>query len=161
MRCQCATLPNLADVSMGAHEDVFGTLDTKTRHGDMLWWLSLERCRECHQWWLVAADSRINDVFLLRRLHQPEADAILTERRWPNDFDRFSTVLQLGSDRGHRWRFVDPLSPSLIYTTIDLAHEIPDLDTAKLASLLQIDLSHASLLAERAELDAPIAIVRS
>lgn len=60
-----------------------------------------------------------------------------------------------------RWRFVDPMSPTLVQTTIAFADEIPDLDTARLADLLQIGLPHAEALADRAVLNAPVTIRRS
>jgi hypothetical protein len=161
LKCRCLTLPNLADVGMGEHEDVFRSLDQMARRGEPIWWLSVDRCSECGQWWLVASEERINDVFLLRRLTDSVGKAAVGQDKWPIEFDRFSTLLRLGRERGHRWRFADPMSPALVQTTIDLANEIPELDTASLAKLLQIELPHASALATRAESEAPIRIIRS
>jgi hypothetical protein len=146
---------------MGAHEDVFRSLEEMARRGKAVWWLSVNRCSECGQWWLVASEERINDVFLLRRLTESVGQAAVAQDKWPTEFDRFSTLLSLGRERGHRWRFADPMSPALIQTAIDLANEMPDLDTASLANLLQINLPHAVALADRAESEAPIRIIRS
>lgn len=163
VKCECQALPNLADVAMGgpAHEPVFKTLAEQARHGEAIWWLSAYRCDECDQWWLVASEARINDVFFMRRLSAVVGKAILEQAEWPDEFDRFSTLLELGRERGHRWRFVDPMSPALVQIAIDLANEMPDLDTDRLADLLQIGLPHADALADRALLDAPITIGRS
>lgn len=162
--CECPTLPDLADVPMselGCYQAVLRTLDEKTRRGDPFWWLFTARCSECNQWWLVASEERINDVVFLRRLTDSAGQAIVERNEWPSEFDRFSTLLELGRVRGHRARFVDPLSPGLVYTAIDLATEDRSLDTARLAHLLQIDLPHAEALAEQAELAAMIKITRS
>jgi hypothetical protein len=161
LKCECRTLPNLADVAMGAHEHVFRSIDELARRGEPFWWLSVNRCRECGQWWLVASEERINDVFLLRRLTDGVGQAAIEQDKWPSEFDRFSTLLRLGHERGHRWRFVDPMSPGLVQTAIDLANEMPELDTASLANLLQIDVPHANALAKRAEAESPIRIIRS
>jgi hypothetical protein len=158
LKCLCLTLPNLADVGMGTdtHNRIDQSLTEVKRRGTPLWWLSVNRCDECGQWWLMASEERINDVVFLRRLTDTVGEAIVQHDAWPIEFDRFSSLLELGRLRGHRWKFVDPISPALLQTAIDLAHEQPDLNTARLAELLQIDLSNANALADRVELEAPI-----
>jgi hypothetical protein len=65
------------------------------RRGEPIWWLSVDRCSECGQWWLVASEERINDVFLLRRLTDSVGKAAVGQDKWPIEFDRFSTLLRL------------------------------------------------------------------
>ena len=159
--CQCEKLPLLADVPMGQHDAVFDTLANELRHGEPLWWLSAQRCGACGQWWLVAADERINDVFLMRRLADAEIESLQRQGEWPADFSRFAEVLRLGRDRGHRWMFADPESPALVYTVVDLAREEDGIRVSLIASLLQIDLPHAQRLADLAEAQASVRITRS
>src|SRR5688500_9655590 len=100
--CQCEKLPLLADVGMGGeHDPAFDTLERQVSHGEPLWWLSAERCRVCGQWWLVATDQRINDVFLRRRLTDAEVESIQGQNEWPADFSKYAEVLRLGRERGH------------------------------------------------------------
>lgn len=160
MKCKCKELPDLADVGMGEHDAVFSSFQTEIRHGEPLWWLSVFQCAVCEQWWLVAADERTNDVFLMRRLIKAELAAIVEQRKWPRDFSRFADVLRIGRDRGHRWVFSDPESSSLVETVIDLAREEDSIRLASIASLLQVDEPQAARLADLAEAQASIRIVR-
>ena len=115
----------------------------------------------CEQWWLVAADERINDVFLMRRLTDAEIEALQRQSEWPADFSKFAEVLRLGRDRGHRWAFADPESSALVCTVADLAREEDGIRISRVASLLQIDLPHAQRLADLAEAQASVRITRS
>lgn len=160
-KCQCPNLPTLADVAMGQHDAVFDKLHNEIRHAEPLWWLSALQCKACSQWWLVAADERINDVFLMRRLDGVEAESIQRGLGWPSDFSKFADVLRVGRDRGHRWVFADPDSSALVRTVVDLAREEEGITVSRLASLLQLDLAHAARLVELAEAQASVRINRS
>jgi hypothetical protein len=136
---------------MGADTDIaLQTLETKAKRGSPLWWLSAERCAACKQWWLMATESRINDVYLLKRLSPREGEQILSENRWPEDFDSFGKLLRLGRERGHNWRFMDTLGSSLTSTAADLAREQPGIGVAELAELLQLNIPHAEKVARKA-----------
>ena len=161
MSCQCEKLPPLADVPMGAHDAVFETLEHEIHHQEPLWWPSALRCKACGQWWLVAADERINDVFLMRRLIEAEVEPLQRQSEWPADFSRFAEVLRLGRDRGHRWAFADPESAALVHTVADLAREEEGIRVSRVASLLQIDLVRAHRLADLAEAQNSVKIIRS
>lgn len=151
LQCECITLRDLADVGMGSDADIaLKTLETQAKRGPALWWLSAERCAACKQWWLMAAESRINDVYLLKRLSAREGERILDENRWPEDFNSFEKLLRLGRERGHEWAFVDPLSPALIWTAADLARARPGIGVSELAELLQLDIPHAGKVARKA-----------
>jgi hypothetical protein len=160
LRCECITLPDLADLGMGeeATSIALRTFETQARQGPALWWLSAEQCTECEQWWLMATDSRLNDVFLLKRLSPKEGEQILKEHQWPEDFDSFEKLLRLGRARGHNWRFMDPLDPSLIWTAAGLARERPGIGVAELAKLLNLDIPHAEHVARKAMQDEGVVI---
>jgi hypothetical protein len=148
LRCECITLPDLNLVDMGEHYEVFETLDEVVRRGEPFWWLSAYRCRECDDWWLVAQEERHNDVFCLRRLSESEVGSILAGREWPQDFDRYETLLKLGMEMGRHVDFVDPVSArSLRWTIEDLARARPGIKLSELAALLNLDLKTASALA--------------
>ena len=151
LRCECITLPDLADLGMGeeATRIVLRTLETQARQGPALWWLSAEQCTECEQWWLMATDSRLNDVFLLKRLSPKEGEQILKEHQWPEDFDSFEKLLRLGRARGHNRRFIYPLDSALIWTAADLARERPGIRVSESAKLLNLDIHRAEKVARK------------
>lgn len=159
LRCECITLPNLADVGMGeATNIVLRTFEKRVWRGPALWWLSAEQCSECEQWWLMATDSRLNEVVLLKRLSPKEGEQILKEHRWPEDFDKFEKLLRLGRERGHNWTFVDPLDSSLIWTAADLARERPGIRVSELAELLNLEIHRAEKVARKAVQDEGVVI---
>ncbi len=159
LRCECITLSDFADIGMGPDTDiVLRTFENRARRGPALWWLSAQQCSECEQWWLMAADSRLNDVVLLKRLSPKEGGQILKEHWWPEDFDSFEKLLQCGRERGHNWRFMDPLDPSLIWTAADLARERPGIGVADLAKSLNLDIPHAEKVARKAMQDEGVVI---
>jgi hypothetical protein len=129
---------------------VFQYMEEVTRRGEPFWWLSLEHCRECHQWWLVASEERHNDVYCLRRLDRQIADEILNKNSWPDCFDRYETLLRLGYDTGRSVRFVDPMDSSMAWTIADLAKERPGITISEIAKLLNLDMELAKDLAKKA-----------
>jgi hypothetical protein len=159
--CRCEELPLLADVGMGEDGGILGTLERELRHGEPLWWLAAERCRACGQWWLVAADERINDVFIMRRLADGEIETLRTNGKWPPDFLKFAEVLRIGRERGHSVLFGDPESPALVDTVVDLAREERGISVSRIAWLLQIERCHAQRLAELAEARTSVSITRA
>jgi len=152
--CYCHTLPNLADVSMGEHSHIFQSFDKKANYGAPLWWLRLEQCSVCKDFWMIGNEERINDVFIMKRLAPTESQQIINKSLWPDDFKEFSTLLRIGRERGHSVRFIDPISPALVFTVIDLAVAKPGIKTQELSELLQISLLQTEALVSEARKEA-------
>jgi hypothetical protein len=134
---------------MGHHNETFRTLAEVRQRGQPWWWLSAYVCRECGQGWLVAQEERINDIFIMRKLRGEETEQLLENDRWPDDFDLFARLLEIGRRAG-RIHFFNPESSLLFTTTVDLAGEQPNIPLTKIASLLNLDLAAAEKLARRA-----------
>jgi len=150
-RCKCFQLSDITVVDMGEEsEAVFQYMEEVKKRGEPFWWLSLEHCRECNQWWLVASEERQNDLYCLRRLDMRTADEILNKNSWPDYFDRYETLLRLGHDTGRSVRFMDPMESSLSWTIADLAKERPGIAISEVAKLLNLDMEVAKELAEKA-----------
>lgn len=159
LRCECITLRDLADVGMGEEdENIFRTLEERAKRGPPLWWLSADQCTACGQWWLVAQEGRINDVFFLKRLSSEDGDRILKTNQWPDDFDKFETLLRLGRERGHSVRFPCLLDSSLLWTAADLARERPGIRISALSYLLNVDIRRAELIARIARREEKVVI---
>lgn len=151
LRCQCITLPMIADIGMGDDDEeiVFRTFAKRAERGEPFWWLKAVECRGCGQWWLVAEELRINDVYFLKRMSLAEVHRILESDSWPEDFDKYETLLRLGLYRGYRWRFDDPMARALRFTVEDLASERPGIKVSELAELLNLNVYEAEQLARK------------
>lgn len=159
-RCECHTLPNVADVGMGQHNHIFKSLDERAKYGEPLWWLWLAECNVCGQYWMVGSEERINDVFVMKRLSKSAAIEIMQSGHWPDDFKEYHTLLKIGRDRGHSVRFHDPVSPALVRTVIDLAKASPGIEFRQISNLLQIDRKQAEAIVDEALKQAEISITR-
>jgi hypothetical protein len=151
LQCKCFQLSDMTVVATGEESKaVFQYMEEVTKRGEPFWWLSLEHCCECNQWWLVASEERHNDVYCLRRLDSQAADEILNKNSWPDCFDRYETLLRLGQHTGISVRFVDPMDSSLAWTISDLAKERPGIAISEIAKLLNLDMDVAKHLARKA-----------
>lgn len=163
--CVCIRLRDQCVVDMGAfgapapafesdrdwtHEDVLASFDEVRSHGGERWWLWAARCRECGQGWLVGSEERHNDLYCMRRLSRAELEGIVQDGTWPDDFDEYERMLEIGRDAGRSVRFVNPLESSLSTTVGDLAKRRPGITVGELASLLSLDIELAAELARRA-----------
>ena len=151
--CCCHTLSNIAAVGMGEHNHIFQSLDDKAKYGEPLWWLSLSQCNMCEEFWMIGSEERINDVFIMKRLSPSISRMIINESIWPEDFKKFETLLRIGKERGHSVRFLDPVSPALVYTAIDLAKAKPEIKIKEISELLQINLEQAQAVVKEASKD--------
>jgi len=152
--CSCHTLSNIDAVGMGEHTHIFQSLDSKAKYGEPLWWLWLAQCNICEEFWMIGSEERINDVFIMKRLSHTISQMIINESFWPEDFKKFETLLIMGKERGHSVRFVDPVSPALVYTAIDLAKAKPEIEIKEISELLQINLEQAQAVVKEASKDS-------
>lgn len=150
LRCKCIELADNSVVMGDESALYFKYLEEAAKRGDPYWWLSLDKCRECNQWWLVASEERQNDLYCLRRIDEQAANEILQNNIWPNSFDKYETLLHWGYEAGIRVRFVDPIDSSLKWTIADLAKERPGIPISDIAELLNIDIGLAKELATTA-----------
>lgn len=153
LSCQCITLADTAWSHMGSEraKAVFATLKRARNFGDPLWWLHLDQCKSCRQYWLVAQEERQNDIFCFKRLASEEGLQIRKTNIWPEHFKTYEELLVLGRDNGCRVSFIDPLNDSsLIHTTLDLARNRPGISVSEIASLLNIDHDLAVEVCKRA-----------
>ena len=139
---------------MGEHSHIFEPLDNIAKHGDPIWWLRLAQCNVCEEFWMIGSEERINDVFIMKRLPLSISQKIVDESIWPEDFKKFETLLRIGKERGHSVRFVNPISPALVYTVVDLAKERPEIKIKEISELLQIDLEQAKAVVNEATKDS-------
>lgn len=156
--CLCVTLPNLASVGMTAEMPEMESLEVRNRKGREQWWLAEYCCSECGEAWLVAEESRQNDVFLMKRLSESERRRIEEENIWPSDFNSFEHLLRLGPRMGHRYRFFDPFDSSLSCTAADLAEERPGISIQDLQELLNLDFDTARSIAQKAKRERSVVI---
>ena len=106
----------------------------------------LSTCTQCSQNWLVAQDERIYDNYYLRRLSAEASVAIIEHGQWPDEFITYERVLRLGRTLSKPWTWLDPRSPSLVWTAEDLKRERPDISIAEIADLLAISEADAARL---------------
>jgi hypothetical protein len=143
--CACLEMRDLHVLPMGQHERYFRTFVETKRHGPPLWWLHLERCSACGQSWLVASEERQNDNYCLRRVREDEARSVVAGGPWPTDFHRYETLIRLGIEAGHVFRFIDPMDTR--WTMADLARERPGIRVSELAELVALDVEVAAIVA--------------
>lgn len=142
LTCECLAVADKAIIPMGMdgqEKRFFASVCEVHRHSTPLWWLSLERCKTCGQYWVMAAEERIYDDYFLKRLNDEEVRDIIERHSWPADFLSYESVLKHGLQLGKACRFADPFSRSLIWTAHDLKRERPSITYAEIADLLGVD----------------------
>jgi hypothetical protein len=146
LKCLCPAVPDLAIIAMGGDRldlRFFATVREIQRHGGDLWWLYLSRCEVCGQNWMLAQEERIYDDYLLKRLTTGEAEATISDGRWPSDFLTYESVLEIARRLGSTASFVDPRSPALIVSVRDLKVSRVGITATEIAKLLGIEEAHA------------------
>ncbi len=140
MDCECIALPNLAVTDMGSEQEnrLWERLEEVKRYGESRWWLASYQCKKCRQYWLVAQESRQNDIHLLKRLDNTEAEKIIQNNEWPKCFETLEELFAIGRDNNRSVRFMEPLDSSLVYSVDDLLKTRPNISTSEIASLLNI-----------------------
>jgi hypothetical protein len=127
-------------------ELVLPKLEKVADAGRSLWWLSYRRCAPCGRHWLVAQEERINDVFVIREMSDDEARDIQQCGIWPDDFNRYETLLRLGQEAGHSARFMDSRCATLQRTAKNLIDDRPEITDEEIADLLNVSLDDAAWL---------------
>lgn len=148
-QCECPTIRDLAAIPMGGDgldERLFATFGRVTDHGGDLWWLHLSKCNTCGQHWMIAQEERIFDEYFLRRLSASDAHNIISEGFWPAEFLTYERVLKVGRELSQPCRFLEALSPSLVWTAKDLRKERPSITLEEIADLVGVTPKHAALL---------------
>ena len=112
------------------------------------WWLHLSVCDECGQHWLVAQEERLNDVFVLRKIADEEAQAVLAGAAWPIDLDFYEALLRLGAEHSHHSRFVDV--EDALPVAIDLVGQRPNITNVEIANLVNLPEDAITSIASRA-----------
>ena len=103
------------------------------------WWLSLQLCKKCGQYWLLAQDDFKNDIYLCKRLLKQEAEGILQTNEWPSDFISLEQLLMAGSHLRKPVYYADPLNNlSLANTVKELKEARPSITEDEIASLLHL-----------------------
>ncbi|MCE9635663.1 MAG: hypothetical protein K8T90_08160 [Planctomycetes bacterium] len=148
--CACLEMRDLQVLPMGQHERQLRTFVEMKPHGKPLWWLDLERCSACGQWWLMAAEERKNDVYCLRRMHEAEAQSVMVGGTWPTDFHRYETLIRLGIAADSVSWYLDPMDAR--WTIADLARERPGIRVSEIAELVTLDVEVAAMVAREAVL---------
>lgn len=150
--CRCSAYPDLAvdELFAPVPPNSFSRLRSR---GAEFWWLSLRKCLGCQQHWVVAQEERLNDVVVLKRVSDAEANAVIQDGRWPKYLETYEELLEIGKAHGHAARYADHLE--MLPIAIDLLGQRPSLSVADFARLGNIDQESAEevLLLAQAELE--------
>jgi hypothetical protein len=154
--CPHRELPELAVIPMAVEMPGYRELVRLKDRGSPYWWLWLGECSECSQHWLVAQEERLHDNVIMRRLSDREVGLIVEQDAWPDDFDRYETLLEIGIEHGRLFYYLDPTEQ--LPHIVDLARERPGISVTDLARLLNIDPDVARDLAVRARRESGVDI---
>lgn len=151
LNCECITLNDVTVIDIGSdqRQRVFHTIVEIEKYGRSRWWLSLDQCNRCEQYWLVAEESMINDIDILKRLEKSVAEIIIQKNEWPPYFQTREELLTLGKENNRSVKFVNRFSFSLVNMAQDLKKERPTISFAEMAALLNIDTDHARDLCKK------------
>ncbi len=141
LSCECMSVPNITLTNMGSPREsqIFSTLEEIKEYAKERWWLHLSQCKNCSQFWLVAQESRQYDIHYFKRLEKADAENIIQNNTWPKCFETLEELFVMGKHSNVFVEFVDPLDSSLIHSVEDLKKARPEISTAEIASLLNID----------------------
>lgn len=97
--CLCPLMDDSDGTGMGTDRDqqVRRTFEQLTEYGPQRPWLTLCRCRDCGQHWLVAQEAEMNDATYYRRASPEIAARILEAKQWPPIFETIGDVMAAGA----------------------------------------------------------------
>lgn len=150
--CFCHEKRNVDIVPMAAKEDkFFKTVSKVTNRSENIWWVTLYKCSICNQSLLLGQESRINDIYCIKKVNDKEYFEIVQYNKWPNDFDFYSTLLLLGKKFNYVFKYFDPLnSKELYYTIIDIANVQTNIRLSKLYIYFNEDFEIIKEISKRA-----------
>ena len=129
----------------------FKTVSKVRNRGKNFWWVSLFKCSICNKNWLLGQESRINDIYCIKKISEKEYFEITQQNKWPNDFDLYSSLLFLGKKFNYLFKYFDPLnSKELYYTIIDIANAQPNIELLKLYIYFNEDFDIIKEISKRA-----------
>ena len=149
--CECMALSNDAVTDMGSKQEerIWETLELVKKYGESRWWLGLCQCNKCEQYWLMAQESRQNDIHCFKRLKKIEIEKIIQDNVWPKSFETLEELFAIGRDKKCSVRFVEKFSPALISSVKDLQEARHDITISEIASLLNIDEIHVAQICDK------------
>ena len=145
--CRCALFRDL-DVDEFHADSPVRRFEALKKRGLPMWWLTLGRCADCGQHWLVAQEERLNDIYVLMRTTDEAAAAILARDDWPDTLSTYEELLHIGKVNGHAARYANP--SELWPVAIDLVGQRPTITAHEFASLSNISPAEASSVLEHA-----------
>lgn len=152
LSCKCIQFKDLEVLTMNAEScELISTLIKVIDRGMPYWWLSLQKCNQCMEYWLLAQEERINDNFILKRLSKDIVEKVIDNKEWPDLFNDYADLLKIGNEESKCFTFVEPLkSPSIFYTIVDLAKCQPKISVSELSKLLNLNKLTTLKIAKRA-----------
>ena len=90
----------------------------------------------------------MNDVYIMRKVSALVAERASDDGVWPDEFDAYETLLQIGPAYGHSFRFAD--EKSAIPIAIDLVGQRPEITDAEIAKLVNIPVADIEPIARHA-----------
>ncbi len=143
---------DITDMGSDREEEVFKSLRDCLRYGEEKWWLGYTTCKVCSQNWLIAQDSRQNDVHFYKKIDDAAATKIRSENIWPEEFQTLERILELGAQHGRKVTFGESsLSSCVMYSARELILERPDISKTDIMKLLNLDSDTASKVIEGAK----------
>ncbi len=156
-KCKCQRIRDLNSIPMGGEEladgkfffeAVFDSLDEIASYGPDKWWLSIYRCNQCDQNWMVAQEERIYDEFLFQRISASEAQQAL-QGQWPDTFWTYEKTLAVARKFTDAPQFFDPMAYSLQSTVEGFLKERPEISNNEIANLLGLSAAHCAKLVQK------------
>ena len=145
--CRCSLFRDL-DIDEFHADSPVCRFERLKKRGIPIWWLSLCRCADCGQYWLVAQEERLNDIYVFTRITYAKASAILAQEDWPDTLSTYEELLLIGKENGHAARYANP--SELWPVAIDLVGQRPTISAHEFASLSNISPAEARSVLEHA-----------
>ena len=67
--------------------------------------MDIYACGACSKSWLIALETRINDVALFSYMDDDDLEAIKNHGAWPDEFQTYRELLEMGKEKS-QFRFI-------------------------------------------------------